>query len=113
MLGLGEIDADAPMLPWPPPAPCATCAISSKFPPLFLHDVFVVVRDAATATHIPAYLQPMFDPKSATRPGFTCTLTGGKDIKSYGFQQLPWPPAKSRRFPLASACGTPQHIPPP
>ena len=114
VLGLGEIDGDAPMLPWPPPpAPCATCAISSKFPPLFLHDVFVVVRDAATATHIPAYLQPMFDPKSASRPGFTCTLTGGKDIKSYGFQQLPWPPAKSRRFPLASACGTPQHIPPP
>jgi hypothetical protein len=53
------------------------------------------------------------DPKSASRPGFTCTLAGGKDIRSYGFQQLPWPPAKSRRFPLASACGTPQHIPPP
>ncbi len=113
VLGLGEIDGDAPMLPWPPPAaPCATCAISSKFPPLFLHDVFVVVREAATATHIPAYLQPIFDPTSASPPGFTCTATGGKDIKSYGFQTLPWPP-KSRRVPLLSACGTPQHIPPP
>ena len=113
VLGLGEIDGEAPILPWPaPPAPCATCAINSKFPPLFLHDVFVVVRDAATSTHIPAYLQPMFDPASANPPGFTCTVTGGNDIASYGFQALPWPP-KSHRIPLLSACGTPQHIPPP
>ena len=66
----------------------------------------MVVRDAATSTHIRAYLQPIFDPTSASPPGFTCTPTGGKDIKSYGFQALPWPP-KSRRVPLLSACGTP------
>ncbi len=113
VLGLGEIGGDAPLLPWPaPPPPCATCAISSKFPPLFQHDVFVVVRYAATATHIPANLQPIFDPASAKPPGFICGTTGGNDITAFGFQKLPWPP-KARRSVALAGCGTPQHTPPP
>ena len=113
VLGLGEIDGDAPVQPWPaPPPPCATCMISAKFPPLFQHDVFVVVRYAATATHIPGYLGPFFNPATASPPGITCGPVGAKDIKSYGFQALPWPP-KARRSPLLGLCGTPQHTPPP
>jgi ABC-type phosphate transport system substrate-binding protein len=109
VLGLGEIDGDAPLQPWPAPAPpCATCAISATFPAAFLHDVFAVVRYAATATHIPAYLQPFFDPAKASPPGISCTSVGRNQDKRYGLQPPPWPPG-SRRSGNLPGCGIPYH----
>ena len=111
MLGLGEIDGDAPVQPWPaPPPPCATCAISSKFPPLFQHDVFVVVRYAATATHIPGYLGPFFAAQTAKVPGWTCSSpAAGNDIAAYGFLPLSGGQKARNQIALTPECGTPHH----
>jgi ABC-type phosphate transport system substrate-binding protein len=103
VLGLGEINGSKPVTIWPPPSPpCAKCHINRRFLPLFLRPVYAVVRFAKKGTHIPANLQPIFNPAKAPKhsgtrqaytPGYVCTdATALQDDSDYGFVTLPIDP---------------------
>jgi hypothetical protein len=102
-LGLGEVDGDAPLQPGRRPllpAPRARSAPRSRQPS------YTVVRYAAAATRIPAYLRPFFDPAKASPPGISCTSVGRNQDKRYGLQPPPWPPG-SRRSGNLPGCASP------
>jgi ABC-type phosphate transport system substrate-binding protein len=105
VLGINEVGGTMSMLPWPPPPPpCATCAINPNAP--LRHDVYFVVRDAPTADHIPAYLEPFF-----ASAGYACAdHTARKDVARYGFITLPWSAGPAAHRLRSSKCGISQHI---
>jgi hypothetical protein len=48
-----------------------------------------VVRFAPTLTNIPAYLQPFFNPASASPAGWVCQAPGTTDLRHYGYLPIP------------------------
>ena len=111
VLGLNEIGGTKPVLPWPlPKSSCKKCAINPKFSHPFLRTVLIVVRHAATADHIPAYLEPFFAAKTAKIHGWVCSSsTAMADIRDYGFLPLGGTQAPNEPAVAAPACGTPYH----
>jgi ABC-type phosphate transport system substrate-binding protein len=111
VLGLREIGGSKPILPWPGPrGPCRQCQINPKFAPSFQRIVYIVVRDAATADHIPAYLEPFFAARSAKIQGWTCSSpVAGNDITAYGFLALSGGQDARNQIGLTTECGTPHH----
>lgn len=62
-----------------------TKVLNKNFP--YTRDVYNVVRDSGTSTHVPAYLQPLLG--SGSNSGYLCTNSKAKgDIKNYGFALL-------------------------
>jgi ABC-type phosphate transport system substrate-binding protein len=68
--------------------------INAHFSAKFVRTVFIVVRWASTANHIPKYLQHFFAPKSTTAgvvSGWTCSnATAHQDLINYGFLPTPF-----------------------
>jgi ABC-type phosphate transport system substrate-binding protein len=106
VLGLREIGGSKPVLPWPAPrGSCQKCQINPKFARSFQRIVYLVVRRAATADHIPAYLEPFFAARTAKTPGWICSSpVAGNDITAYGFL-----PLSGTNALATTGCGTPHH----
>jgi ABC-type phosphate transport system substrate-binding protein len=106
ILDLMKIANTNPTTPYPlpaeptPPKTNNTPKVSTHFNATFQRIVFAIVRAAATppANPIPSYLQPIFNPASASSPGYVCSAAGEKIIKDYGFLFLTSAP---------NACGDP------
>jgi ABC-type phosphate transport system substrate-binding protein len=110
VLGLREIGGSKPVLPWPAPrGSCQQCQINPKFAPSFQRVVYLVVRGAATADHIPAYLEPFFAARTAKTPGWVCTSpVAGRAIMAYGFLPLAGLDGRVQTGDT-TGCGTPHH----
>ena len=100
VLGINRVAGTSPVTPWPPPAPPVPPAINaavklnSGFAAAFQHYDYTVFRWAPTLTNIPAYLEPFFNPASASPPGWTCQAAGRKIARNYGY------------LPITALCGT-------
>jgi hypothetical protein len=73
----------------PTPAINNKVQLNSTFAPAFQFTDYTVVRFAPTLTNIPAYLEPFFNPASASPPGWVCQPPGTKDLRHYGYLPIP------------------------